>query len=162
MEVDESGQNGECAKRSNSHSSNSDSGSDDEESAPGNHNHQLFPPPPRNVGLPLGFGQQRGRLPFVPRQIHGLGGGSDDDDEMIEGGGHRLGGKEVPPIVGDLQMNNIRMHDAGKCIFIILCSLSLSRYPPVGYTLVMFTYVYNPQLEQLLSRDLRLEQQAPP
>ena len=105
MEIEESGQDKEHVERSDSHSDESDSGSDDnDENAPGNHNRQLFPPPPRNIGLPPVFGRQRGRLPWGPRQFQDLGGGSDDDDddEMFEGEGCRLGGKEAPPRLGDL------------------------------------------------------------
>ena len=111
MEIEESGQDKE---RSDLHSDDSDSDlDDDDENAPDN---QLFLPPLRNIGLPPAFGRQRGRLPWGPRQFQGLGGGSDDDDdddEMFEGGGHRLGGKEVTPRLGDLQLGDIRMHDAG-------------------------------------------------
>ena len=117
MEIEESRQDREHV---DSHSDDSDSGSDDsDENAPDNQNRQLFPPPVGNIGLPPGFGQPRGRPPWGrgrgPRQFPGLGGGGDDDDddEMFEGGGHRLGGKEVPPKLGDLQLGEIRMHDAG-------------------------------------------------
>ena len=125
MEIEESEQDREHV----SHSDESDSGSDDgDENDPGNHNPQLFPPPPRNIGLPPAFGRQRGRLPWGPRHFPGLGGGSDDDDddEMFEGQGHRLGGKEVPPRVGDLQMSEIKMHNAGMLHIVYVCVLSLS------------------------------------
>ena len=121
MEIDDLKQDRELL-----HSDDSDSDSDDDENAPGNQNHPMFPPPPRNVGLPQAFGRRRGRLPWgrgpIGGQFPGLGGGSDDedDDEMFEGQGHRLGGKEVPPKLGDLQLGEIRMHDAG------MFSLSLS------------------------------------
>ena len=128
MEIGESGQNKE---QSNSHSDDSDSGSDDDdENAPDNQNHQMFPPPLRNVGLPPGFGQRGARLPWGrgPRQFQGLGGGGDDDDDddMFEGQGHRLGGKEDPPRVGDLQLGEIKMHDAGMCMWSLSLPLCLS------------------------------------
>ena len=111
MEIEESGQDKEHVERSDSHSDESDSGSDDNDE----NNHQLFPPLPGNIGLPPAFGRQRGRLPWGPRQFQGLGGGSDDDDddEMFEGEGHRLGGKEAPPRLGDLQLGDMKMHNAG-------------------------------------------------
>ena len=129
MEIEES----EPDREHIAHSDDSDSGSDDnDEDDPGNHNPQLFPPPPRNIGLPPAFGRQRGRLPWGPRQFPGLGGGSDDDDdEMFEGQGHRLGGKEAPPRVGDLQMSEIKMHNAGMftrmCVYSLFLFLSLSE-----------------------------------
>ena len=127
MEIEES----EPDREHIAHSDDSDSDSDDnDEDDPGNHNPPLFPPPPRNIGLPPAFGQQRGRLPWGPRQFQGLGGGSDDDDdEMFEGQGHRLGGKEVPPRVGDLQMSEIKMHNAG--MFTRMCVYSLSLPLPL-------------------------------
>ena len=139
MEIEESGQNKE---QSNSHSDDSDSGSDDDdENAPDNQNRQIFPPPLRNMGLPPAFGQWGGMLPWGrgPRQFQGLGGGGndddDDDDDIFEGQGHRLGGKEVPPRMGDLQLGEIRMHDAGEC------SLSLSLPPSLPPSLSLSVYL---------------------
>ena len=64
------------------------------------------------------------------RAISWSGGGSDDedDDEMFEGQGHRLGGKEVPPKLGDLQLGEIRMHDAGMCSLFLSLSPSLYKF----------------------------------
>ena len=92
-----------------------DSGSDSDEDDPGNRNLPLIPPMPGNIGLPHGFGR-RGRPPWGPRQFPGLGGDDDDDDEMFEGEGHRLGGKEAPPTVGDLQMPQLKMRASGNIV----------------------------------------------
>ena len=35
-------------------------------------------------------------------------------DDSFEGAGHRLGGKEGPAMLGDLQRHADRMRDAGK------------------------------------------------
>ena len=83
--------------------------------------------------FPPAFSQHGGRLPWGrgPRQFRGLGGGGNDDDDydMFEGQGHHLGGKEVPPRMGDLQLGEIRMHDAGEC------SLSLPPSLPPSLSL---------------------------
>ena len=42
-------------------------------------------------------------------------------DDSFEGAGHRLGGKEGPVMLGDLQRHADRMRDAGK-INEILCN----------------------------------------
>ena len=81
--------------------SHSDDSSSDEEG-----------PVPGNVGLPPAFGRRR-RPPWVPHP--GLG-DDDDDDEIFEGEGHRLGGKEVPPIAGDVLIPELKMHASGNGI----------------------------------------------
>ena len=110
MEVEESEQDRQPADRENAHSDDSDSGSDDDDNDPRNFNHPMFPPPRGNVGLPPGFGP-RGRAPQRPPWFQGLGGRGDDD--MFEGQGHRLGGKEAPPIVGDVLISDQRMQISG-------------------------------------------------
>ena len=118
MEVEESEQDLEQNEHKMSHSDNSDTSSDDDnddENDPGNFNHPLLLPPPGNIGFPHGIGA-RGRPPWGPRQLPGLGGG-DSDDEMFEGEGHRLGGKDVAPMVGDLLISNQRMQASGTYMY---------------------------------------------
>lgn len=106
MDIEESERN-----REEEMSHSDDSSSDSDEEGPGHINPPMIPPMPGNMGFPPAFGL-RGRPPWGPRlqQFPGLG---DDDDEMFEGEGHRLGGKEVPPIAGDLQIPGLKMHGSG-------------------------------------------------
>lgn len=107
MEAGESEWNRENEEMSQS----DDSSSDSDEEGPDHLNPPMIPPMPGNLGLPPAFGRRR-RPPWVPQ----LGLGDDDDDELFEGEGHRLGGKEVPPIAGDLLISELKMHASGNGI----------------------------------------------
>ena len=115
MDTEESERN-----REEEMSHSDDSSSDSDEEGPGPLNPAMIPPIPGNMGLPPAFGR-RGRPPWGLRLPHFPGlGGDDDDDEMFEGQGHRLGGKDVPPIAGDLQISELKMHASGNCIIRML------------------------------------------
>ena len=118
MEVGEQEQDLEQNKHEMSHCDNSDTSSDDDnddDNDPGNFN-PLLPSSPGNIGFPHGIGA-RGRPPWGSRRFPGLMRGGDSDDEMFEGEGHRLGGKDVAPMVGYLLISNQRMQASGTYMY---------------------------------------------
>ena len=148
MEIEESEQDRESIEGHMSQSDDSDTGSDeDDQNAPDNHDHPLFPAPPMNIGLPQGFGR-RGRVPRGLGQFQGLGGGLGgicaDDDELFEGEGHRLGGKEVLPMLGDIQISGKKMHDASTV------SITTNMYMYI-YFCTLYTHIHSLSLSLSLS-----------
>ena len=134
MEIEESG----LDREEMSHSDNSDSGSDeDDHNQLGNRNHPFLPPVPMGVGNPPPGAGQRGRVPWglpqFDRRARRWGG--DDDDEMFEGEGHRLGGKEVTPIVGDLQIGDYNTHASGESYTTSLTLFLLPFFLPSSFLL---------------------------